>query len=116
MTIIGSPGSTRMKEKEIVAAQENGYDPQEYTVAIDALAVVVNPENPVSELTIDQLSDIFTGRVVNWLDGGCQYYPSYWGQKNIKYSGSGYFRPSVSFDEAVGAAYPVALKALYVGE
>jgi phosphate transport system substrate-binding protein len=62
--------SRAMKEKEIVAAQENGFDPQEYTVAIDALAVIVNPENPVDKLTIDQLSDIFTGRVTNWRDLG----------------------------------------------
>ncbi len=62
--------SRAMKENEIVAAQENGFDPQEYVVAIDALAVVVNPENPVDKLTIDQLSDIFTGRVTNWKDVG----------------------------------------------
>jgi len=58
--------SRRMKDKEISAAQENGIDPMEFTVAIDALAVVVHPDNPVSELTIDQLADIFTGRVTNW--------------------------------------------------
>ena len=58
--------SRKMKEKEIAAAQENGIEPIEYTVAIDALAVVVNLENPVSKLTIDQLADIYTGRISNW--------------------------------------------------
>lgn len=58
--------SRQMKENEIAEAQANGFDPIEYTVAIDALAVVVHPDNPVSELTIDQLADIFTGRIVNW--------------------------------------------------
>ena len=62
--------SRQMKDKEITAAQENGIDPIEYTVAIDALAVIVNLENPVSELTIDQLSDIYTGRITNWKDVG----------------------------------------------
>jgi phosphate transport system substrate-binding protein len=62
--------SRKMKEKEVVAAQENGIEPVEFTVAVDALAVIVNPNNPVSQLTIDQLSDIFTGRVTNWKELG----------------------------------------------
>ncbi len=62
--------SRKMKEKEIAAAQENGINPVEYTVAIDALAVVVNLENPVSELTIAQLADIYTGRTTNWRELG----------------------------------------------
>jgi phosphate transport system substrate-binding protein len=62
--------SRQIKEKEIDEAQANGIDPIEFTVAIDALAVVVNKENPVSELTIDQLADIFTGRITNWQDLG----------------------------------------------
>ena len=62
--------SRKMKDKEIVAAQENGIDPIEFTVAIDALAVIVHPDNPVSELTIDQLADIFTGRITNWKEVG----------------------------------------------
>lgn len=62
--------SRKMKENEVVAAQENGIEPVEFTVAVDALAVIVNPDNPVSQLTIDQLSDIFTGRVTNWKELG----------------------------------------------
>lgn len=52
-------------------------------------------------------------RVANWLDASCQYYPSYWGQKNLKYKESPYYRPEVSFDEAVGAPWPAALQGLY---
>lgn len=62
--------SRKMKDKEVMAARENGIEPVEITVAIDALAVIVNPENPVNQLTIDQLSDIFTGKVTNWKDVG----------------------------------------------
>lgn len=62
--------SRQMKEKEIDAALSNGIEPVEFTVAVDALAVVVHPDNPVSELTIAQLSDIFTGRVTNWTEVG----------------------------------------------
>lgn len=62
--------SRQMKDKEFEAASANGIDAVEFTVAIDALAIVVNLENPVNELTIDQLSDIYTGRITNWQQVG----------------------------------------------
>lgn len=62
--------SRDMKQEEIEEAQNNGVDPIEHVVAIDALAIVVNQDNPVDELTIDQLSDMFTGRISNWKDLG----------------------------------------------
>lgn len=40
--------------------------PTEYKVALDGLSVYVNAENPVKELTIDQLGAIFTGKIKNW--------------------------------------------------
>ena len=62
--------SRAMKEGEKEDARSNGVEPIEHVVAIDALAVVVHPDNPVSELTIQQLSDIFSGRTTNWQDVG----------------------------------------------
>lgn len=62
--------SRKMKQKEIDAAQANGINPIEFTVAVDALAVVVHPDNPVSELSIPQLADIYTGRITNWQEVG----------------------------------------------
>lgn len=62
--------SRAMKAKEIEQAQANGIDPYELIVAQDAIAVVVNPENPVDELTIPQLSGIFTGQTTNWAEVG----------------------------------------------
>lgn len=62
--------SRQIKDKEIAAAEENGITPIEYTVAIDALALIVNLENPVDQLTIGQLSDMYTGRITNWKDVG----------------------------------------------
>jgi phosphate transport system substrate-binding protein len=62
--------SRKMKDKEVAAAQENGIEPVEFVVAVDALAVIVHPDNPVSELTIDQLADIYTARVTNWSEVG----------------------------------------------
>ena len=65
-TVDMANASREMKDGEIEEAQANGVDPVEHVVAIDALAIVVNPANPVGQLTIDQLSDIFAGRVTNW--------------------------------------------------
>ena len=39
-------------------------------LAYDGIAVVVSPENPVSDLTIEQIADIYTGKITNWKDVG----------------------------------------------
>ncbi len=56
--------------KEIEKAKANGVAPYEITVASDGLAVVVNPANPVTELTIEQLSAIYTNKITNWREVG----------------------------------------------
>lgn len=58
--------SRAMKEDEIEEARANGIEPVEHVVAIDALAIIVHPDNPVDRLTIEQLADIYTGRITNW--------------------------------------------------
>lgn len=58
--------SRPIKEEEIAAAKQKGIDVQEFVVAQDALSVIVHPDNPISELTLAQLKDIFTGKVTNW--------------------------------------------------
>lgn len=62
--------SRAMKDKEIEEAQTNGIEPVEHVVAIDALAIITNLENPVNVLSIQQLSDMYTGRITNWKDVG----------------------------------------------
>jgi phosphate transport system substrate-binding protein len=42
----------------------------EFVVARDAIAVVVHPSNPVDTLTLQQISDIYTGKITNWKDVG----------------------------------------------
>ncbi|MFA5336758.1 MAG: phosphate ABC transporter substrate-binding protein [Candidatus Omnitrophota bacterium] len=64
--------SRNIKDKEISLAQKKGINPYEIKIALDGLAVVVNPKNPVSKLTIDQLAQIFTGKITNWKDLGGQ--------------------------------------------
>ena len=66
--------SRNIKEKEIAIAKQKGINPCEIKVAMDGLAVVVNPKNPLSKLTIEQLAGIFTGKISNWKElGGLDY-------------------------------------------
>jgi phosphate transport system substrate-binding protein len=62
--------SRAIKAEEIEEAQANGVEPVEFTVAKDAIAVVVNPANPVNQLTIAQISAIYTGQITNWAELG----------------------------------------------
>ncbi|MFA5143575.1 MAG: phosphate ABC transporter substrate-binding protein [Candidatus Omnitrophota bacterium] len=62
--------SRNIKEKEVALANKKGINPNEIKAALDGLAVVVNPKNPIGKLTVAQLADIFTGRVKNWKDLG----------------------------------------------
>lgn len=62
--------SRAMKREEIEAAQANGITPVEFVVARDAIAVVVHPSNPVDRLTLQQVSDIYTGKITNWAQVG----------------------------------------------
>ena len=62
--------SRKIKSEEIVNAQANGIEPVEFIVARDAIAVIVNPNNPISQLTLQQLSDIYSGKINNWQELG----------------------------------------------
>lgn len=43
-----------------------------HIVALDGVAIVVNPSNPVSDLTVEQIAKIFTGEITNWSELGGQ--------------------------------------------
>jgi phosphate transport system substrate-binding protein len=67
--------SREMKKEEIDAARKAGFEPVQYIVAGDAIAVVVNLHNPVDRLTRQQLSDIYTGKITNWSQVGGENRP-----------------------------------------
>lgn len=62
--------SREMKKEEFAAAKANGQNPVEFVVARDAIAIVVHPSNPVNGLTLQQISDIYTGKTTNWKQVG----------------------------------------------
>ncbi len=62
--------SRTIKQSEIDQAKAKGVNPYEIQIASDGLSVVVHPSNPVSELTIAQLSAIYTNQITNWKEVG----------------------------------------------
>jgi len=62
--------SREIDANETEAAKTNGINPVKTTVAYDGITVVVNPANPVSNLTFDQLRGIYNGSINNWKDVG----------------------------------------------
>ncbi len=74
-TVSIANASREMKREEIAEARANGIDPVEFVVARDAIAVVVNPSNPVDHLTLQQISDVYTGKINNWSQLGGENRP-----------------------------------------
>ena len=62
--------SRKIKMDEKIKLQEAGVTYKEVIAAYDALAVVVNPSNSISQLTREQLEGIFTGKIKNWKEVG----------------------------------------------
>lgn len=62
--------SRQIKPEELSEAKAVGLNPQEFIIARDAIAVIVNRENPVDHLTLDQLSKIYKGEINNWSEVG----------------------------------------------
>jgi len=62
--------SRPMKTKELKSARSKGINPVATVIARDGIAVIVHPSNPLSEITLVQLRDIYTGKISNWKDVG----------------------------------------------
>lgn len=62
--------SRKMKFDERQKVQEGGNTLKEVIIAYDAMAIIVNPANKVSNLTREQIEGIFTGKIKNWKEVG----------------------------------------------
>lgn len=67
--------SRKIKPKEIENAQANGIEPVEFIIARDAIAIIINPNNPIERLTLQQISDIYSGKYNNWSELGGENRP-----------------------------------------
>lgn len=59
-----------MKQTEFSAAVEKGRLPVAHVVAVDGIAMIVHPSNPVKGLTVQQVKDIYNGKYTNWKELG----------------------------------------------
>ena len=50
--------------------EEKASGLQETVLAYDGIAIIVNPANPVEDLTLEQIADIYTGKITNWSELG----------------------------------------------
>jgi len=62
--------SRPIKPEEEAAAERAGFDPEEFIIARDAIAVIVHPNNPVNKLTLEEVAAIFKGEINNWREVG----------------------------------------------
>ena len=62
--------SRAIKDEELADAEKHNMHPQQFVVAKDAIAVVVHPSNPINQLTLEQISDIYSGKINNWSELG----------------------------------------------
>jgi phosphate transport system substrate-binding protein len=94
--------SREIKDKEIDLAKKNGQDPIQHIVGYDALAIFVHGDNPLDEISIDQLMQIYAdgGSFTTWTDLGVEV-PGCQGQEIVvvsRQNNSGtyaYFREAV---------------------
>ncbi len=66
--------SRRMKDSEIELARENGNEPIEFVVGFDAVAVFVHPDNPLGEVSLEQLAELYGegGGIETWRQLGVE--------------------------------------------
>ena len=62
--------SREIKKTEEDLAKSKGLNPKEIVVAIDAIVPIVHTKNPVKNLSLDQLSGIYQGKITNWKEVG----------------------------------------------
>ncbi|MGQ9800347.1 MAG: phosphate ABC transporter substrate-binding protein [Candidatus Saccharicenans sp.] len=58
--------SREWKQKELDLAYEKGIRPRIFAIAVDALSIIVNEQNPIDSLTMAQVGSIFRGEIKNW--------------------------------------------------
>ncbi|MFH1984348.1 MAG: PstS family phosphate ABC transporter substrate-binding protein [Pseudomonadota bacterium] len=59
-----------IKDREVKMAMSNGVYPVPFAVAYDCIVPVVHPENPITDLSIEQLKGIYKGEIMNWREVG----------------------------------------------
>lgn len=59
-----------LKKEELAAAEEKGVSPVAFIIAMDGLSIVAHPDNPINNLSLDQIKQIYKGQIKNWKELG----------------------------------------------
>lgn len=62
--------SRELKDKELDRGETVHVRPVQYKVALDGIAVIVNPKNKIDTLTVEQIKGIYSGKIKNWKEVG----------------------------------------------
>lgn len=62
--------SRAIKDKEITQAKERGIEPVSFVIGMDGVSFIVNENNPIQELSMEQLGAIYRGEITNWKEVG----------------------------------------------
>lgn len=62
--------SRKIKDRELQGARDSGISLHETIIAMDGIAVVVNPSNRIQNLTVSQIRAVYTGATSNWKELG----------------------------------------------
>jgi len=75
--------SRELKPSEYETAKQKNVTPKVYEVALDGIALIVHPQNKIDNLTLKQVSDIFSGKITNWKQlGGPDMIITLYGREN----------------------------------
>lgn len=78
-SLLSQDADIAMASRKIKENENQALDPEalrmtefesEHVVAIDGLAIIVHPDNPINELNVEQVAKIFSGQVSNWSEIG----------------------------------------------
>ncbi len=62
--------SRQIKTEEIEKARSKGVNVNEIRIAMDGIAIIVNPKNRITAITKQQIKDIYTGKISDWSELG----------------------------------------------
>jgi phosphate transport system substrate-binding protein len=74
-SLLDGTADIAMSSRDIKLAEKMKFEEKKINleiekIAIDALSIIIHPENPIQKLTREQLEDIFTGKISNWKELG----------------------------------------------
>ena len=86
--IANSSRKLEAEEVEKCKAKHGGTDPKEYMVGYDALSIFVHKNNPLNEISIEDLAEIYKegGKITKWSDLGVQSIPGAQGDEIVRIS------------------------------